>query len=100
MDVVDILVNACYNDEFPDDTNCLRTFMFDKCQNEEDASNLLGVWIGIAKMQKFKLDDLKKAVHDKDLYKYIVRMYESYHPDIKKHSYYYRWFSNWYESYE
>ena len=88
MDYTDQLINACMLDEFPKTRECLIAFMFDRCRNEEDCSNLLGVYIGIVKMDpKFKRNNLADAMQQKSLVNYIIKYY-----DKSGDSYYSKWF--------
>jgi hypothetical protein len=88
---VSMLLNACYKDIFPEDMNCLCAFMFDCIGSEEEARNLLGVYIGIAKlMPDFIPEELTQALQGgrASLVAYILRMYDDYGDD----SYYSKWF--------
>lgn len=88
-----IMIQACLSDEFPDNMETLKTFMFDRCRTEEEMSHLLGIWIDLIKLHpRFSREQLQQAVQEKTLVSYILKMYESYHPQVENYSYYFRWF--------
>ena len=88
MDVTDQLIHACMLNEYPKTRECLIAFMFDRCRNEEDCENLLGVYIGVIKLNsKFKSNELADAMQNKLLVNYIIRFY-----DKVGDSYYSKWF--------
>ena len=84
----DTLIACCGADEFPEGIDCLRAFLFDRVRNEEEASNLLGVYIGMVKCHpRFNRDDLIAALQTNTLASYITSLYQ---PPYE--SYYSKWF--------
>lgn len=85
---VDTLIQACMDDLFPTDIDCLRTFMFDRLSSIEEATNLLGLYIGLVKLHPdFEKQDLIQAISSGKLTNYIINMHL-----IKHKSYYSQWF--------
>ena len=85
---VDILIQACLDDLFPTDVDCLKMFMFDCVSSMEDATNLLGMYIGLVKLHPdFDKDDFIQAIANGHLKIYLIRMNST-----KYQSYYTEWF--------
>lgn len=86
--IADNLIEACLDDTFPDGMDTLKALLFDRLRSEEEAFNLLGVYIGLVKLHPdFRKDELITAIETNKLAEYIVRM----HSD-KYSSYYAQWF--------
>ena len=96
LDVVNNMIQACYDDEFPNDLPTLRAFMFDKCIEVEDASNLMGVWTDLIKNNKsFNKRALEMAVANGTVADYVANTYRALHPNADRVSYYFKWFKMW-----
>jgi len=85
---VDTLMDACGSDEFPEDIECLKTFMFDRLFSEQEARYLLGLYIGLIKLHPdFVKQDLIKALSNNNLTNYLVKMHSGNYQ-----SFYSKWF--------
>ena len=84
--IVEQLVDSCNNNNFPKNKECLNCFMFDRCRNLTECSNLLNLYIGLVKLPDFQEDELKRAINTKNLVNYIINMYKD------KPNTFYKWF--------
>lgn len=88
-ETVSLMVKAALADEWPEDNQCLKTFMFDRCQSEEELINLFGLYIGLIKLnEKFNQSDLIKAIEGDYLTTYIIEIHHG------MESYYLNWFKD------
>ncbi len=86
--LVDMMSRAALGDEFPDDEQCLRAFLFDRCRSEEDLTNLLGLYIGLFKLHpEYKKDELILAIDSRQLARYLLALHSDLHQ-----SFYSKWF--------
>jgi len=86
--LVDMMSRAALGDEFPDDEQCWRAFLFDRCRSEEDLTNLLGLYIGLFKLHpEYKKSELIQAIDSRQLASYLATLHNDHHQ-----SYYSKWF--------
>lgn len=76
-DVVDILYDACEDDELPLDQACLKAFLFDRC---DDWNDLCGLYQGMTNvistcLEKDSKDKLRQAVKDNTVLQCIEDAY-------------------------